>query len=88
MNHGKLQCIESKGTASKSNQMESMGILINNNYVIDIPFVLMSSVTLLNAGKNHFPDGSGGGSAIVGQLEILTLTHQPKTVSAICVQPV
>ena len=24
------------------------------------------------------PDGSGSGSATVGQLEIFTLTHQPK----------
>ena len=32
--------------------------------------------TPFNEGKNHIPDGSSGGSATVGQLEIPTLTHQ------------
>ena len=34
-------------------------------------------MTQFNAGKNHIPDGSDSGSAIVGHLEILTLTHLP-----------
>ena len=37
---------------------------------------LISSVTLVNARKDHIPDGNGSGSAIVSHLEILTLTHQ------------
>ena len=32
----------------------------------------------LQAGKSHIPDGSGSGSATVGQSEIFTLTHQPE----------
>ena len=34
--------------------------------------------TPFNAGENCIPDGSGSGSATVGQLEIFILTHQPE----------
>ena len=43
-------------------------------------FVLISSVTLFNAGKNHIPDGS----AIVGHLEILVPAHQPNIRCYLC----
>ena len=36
---------------------------------------------LFNAGKNHILDGSGSGSATVGQLEVFFLTHQPELCS-------
>ena len=32
--------------------------------------------TQFNAGKNHIPDGSGSGSATVGQLEVIILSYQ------------
>ena len=35
-------------------------------------------MTPFSVGKNHILDGSDSGSATVGQLEIFTLTQQPK----------
>ena len=45
--------------------------------VINIPFVLISSMNLFSAGKNCILGGSDSGSDTVGWLEILTLTNQP-----------
>ena len=47
-------------------------------------FVYISAVTLVNIGKNHIPDGSGSGSAIVSHLEILGLAHQPNSEYYLC----
>ena len=40
--------------------------------------------TPFNAGMNHILDGSGSGSATVGQQEVLTLTYQLKLLSNLC----
>ena len=49
---------------------------------INIPFI--SPVTPIDVAKNHIPDGNGSGSAMVGNLEILTLTHQPNNEYYLC----
>ena len=57
---------------------------VSPKLVINIPFVLISSVIPCNAGENYIPDGSGSGSAIVGHLEIPTPTHQPNIRCYLC----
>ena len=38
--------------------------------------IKVTLVTLFNEGKSHIPDGSSGGSATAGQLEILSFTQE------------